>query len=175
MGNDDLEMFPHGVFRALGTDRWVAIAVRDEADWRALCVALGRADWRDDATLASADARRAHGDAIDAAISAWTETRDAGAIEAELQARGVPAHAVLDMPGLYADAQLQARGHFVDLPHPIHGTVTIEASRSRLSHTTARIPERVLTFGCDNRHVLGELLDFSDEAIAALEAKGVLA
>ncbi len=175
VGNDDLEMFPHGVFPARGADRWVAIAVRDQADWRAFCEALGRPDWRDDAALASADARRAHCTRIDEAISAWTGTRDAGAIEAELQARGVPAHAVLDMPGLYADVQLRARGHFVDLPHPIHGTATIEASRSRLSHTPARTPERALTFGCDNRRVLGELLGFSDEAIAALEAKGVLA
>jgi benzylsuccinate CoA-transferase BbsF subunit len=174
-GNDDLEMFPHGVFRALGADRWVAIAVRDAADWRALCGAIGRADWRDDATLASAEARRARAEEIDAAISAWTATREAGAIEVELQARGVPAHAVLDMPGCYADAQLQARGHFVDLPHPIHGTVTIEASRSRLSHTPARLPERALTFGCDNQHVLSELLGMSDDAIAALQAKGVLA
>jgi crotonobetainyl-CoA:carnitine CoA-transferase CaiB-like acyl-CoA transferase len=174
VGNDDREMFPHGVFPARGADRWVAIAVRDEADWRALCDALGRPDWRDDAALASADGRRACGAAIDSAISAWAETRDAGAIETELQARGVPAHAVLDMPGLYTDAQLRARGHFVELPHPIHGNATIEASRSRLSHTPARIPERALTFGCDNRRVLGELLGFADEAIAALEAQGVL-
>ena len=175
VGNDDLEMFPHGVFPARGADRWVAIAVRDATDWRALCDALGRCDWRDDAALEAVDARRAHGNAIDEVISAWSGARDAGAIETELQARGVPAHAVLDMPGLFADAQLQARGHFVELPHPIHGNATIEASRSRLSHTPARIPERALTFGCDNRRVLGELLGFSDEAIAALEAKGVLA
>ncbi|MEX2205232.1 MAG: CoA transferase [Myxococcota bacterium] len=175
VGNEDLEMFPHGVFPALGKDRWVAIAVRDEADWRALCETIGRADWRDDATLASADARRAHGATIDSSLAAWTATREASAIELELQARSIPAHAVLDMPGCYADAQLQARGHFVDLPHPLHGTVTIEASRSRLSHTPARIPERALSFGCDNQRVLGELLGLSDEAIAALQANGVLA
>ncbi len=174
-GNDDLELFPHGVFAARGRERWVAIAVRDARDWRALCEALGRSDWCDDPALASADARRACGGEIDAALSAWAAMREAGAIEAELQARGVPAHAVLDMPGVYADAQLRARGHFVDIPHPQHGTVTIEASRSRLSHTPARAPERALTFGCDNRRVLGELLGMSDDAIAALEAKGVLA
>jgi crotonobetainyl-CoA:carnitine CoA-transferase CaiB-like acyl-CoA transferase len=173
-GNEDLELFPHGAFPALGRDRWVAIAVRDARDWRALCEALGRADWRDDAALAGAEARRARGDAIDAAISAWTETREAGAIENELQARGVPAHAVLDMPGLYADAQLRARGHWLEIPHPMHGAVTIESSRSRLSHTPARNPERALTFGCDNRRVLGELLGLDDAAIAELEAKGVL-
>ncbi len=174
-GNDDLEMFPHAVFPARGTDRWVAIAVRGEADWRALCAALGRDDWQNDAVLADADARRARRNEIDAAISAWTRDRDAGAVEAELQARGVPAHAVLDMPGLYTDVQLQARGHFIDLPHPIHGIATVEASRSRLSHTPARVPERALYFGCDNRRVLGEILGYGDDRIAELEAKGVLA
>jgi benzylsuccinate CoA-transferase BbsF subunit len=79
------------------------------------------------------------------------------------------------MPGLYADAQLQARGHFVEIPHPQHGMVTIEGSRSRLSRTPARAPERALAFGCDNRRVLGELLGMDDAAITALEAKGVLA
>ena len=175
VGNDDLEMFPHGVFAARGADRWVAIAVRDHADWRALCEALGRRDWRDDARLADADARRVQHAEIDAAISDWTRAREPDAIESELQARGVPAHAVLDMPGLYADAQLRARGHFIEVAHPVHGNVTIEASRSRLSHTPARAPERAITFGCDNRKVLGELLGFSEEAIAALDAKGVLA
>ena len=174
VGNDDREMFPHGVFPARGSDRWVAIAVRHEADWRALCEALGRRDWRDDPALANADARRAKQADVDAAISAWTSARDAASVEAELQARGVPAHAVLDMPGLYADAQLRARGHFLELSHPVHGTVAIEASRSKLSQTPARAPAKALTFGCDNRRVLGELLGFSDEAIAALDASGVL-
>jgi benzylsuccinate CoA-transferase BbsF subunit len=36
-GNRDPDMHPHGVYRCEGDDRWVAIAVRDDADWRALC------------------------------------------------------------------------------------------------------------------------------------------
>ncbi|MDH4148751.1 MAG: CoA transferase, partial [Acidimicrobiia bacterium] len=37
MGNADLDMAPHGVYRSAGDDRWVAIAVRDQRDWGALC------------------------------------------------------------------------------------------------------------------------------------------
>ena len=43
-GNADRELHPHGIFPCAGEDAWVAIAVRDERDWRALCAAIGRED-----------------------------------------------------------------------------------------------------------------------------------
>ncbi len=174
MANDDVEMFPHGVFPAAGEDRWLALAVRDARDWAALCEALGRGDWRADRSLADVDTRRARRAEIDAEISSWSAARDPDRAERELQARGVPAHAVLDMPGLYADPQLRHRGHYVALQHPTLGSVTTEAPRFRLSRTPARVPARAVTFGCDNRHVLGELLGFTPQEIAALEASGAL-
>ena len=36
-GNRDASMAPHGVYPARGTDRWVAIAVRDDDEWKRLC------------------------------------------------------------------------------------------------------------------------------------------
>jgi crotonobetainyl-CoA:carnitine CoA-transferase CaiB-like acyl-CoA transferase len=174
MGNDDAELSPHGVFPAAGEDRWVAIAVRDASDWRALCDLVGRADWRSDSSLATADGRRARRAEIDAAIAEWTRARAAAESERELQARGVPAHAVLDMPGLYADSQLRHRGHYVELEHPALGTVATEAARCRLSRTPQRLPARAVTFGCDNSRVFGELLGLSADEIAALAAAGAL-
>ncbi len=35
-GNDHPRMAPHGVYPAAGEDRWLAIAVRTDAEWRAL-------------------------------------------------------------------------------------------------------------------------------------------
>ena len=43
-GNEDEEYFPHDVFPAEGDDRWVAIVVRDDAEWRALCEVIERPD-----------------------------------------------------------------------------------------------------------------------------------
>jgi crotonobetainyl-CoA:carnitine CoA-transferase CaiB-like acyl-CoA transferase len=175
VGNDDPELFPHGVFPAAGDDRWLALAVRDARDWAALCELLGRDDWRRDESLASQAARRARRRELEPVIEAWTRGRTAAAAERELQARGVPAHEVLDMPGLYADSQLAARGHFVELPHPLLGTAVSEASRFQLSRTPARLPDAGIHFGSGNRRVFGEILGLSSEAIAALEASGAIA
>ena len=173
-GNTDLDMCPHAVYPAAGEDRWVAIAARDAAEWRSLCGAIGRADLADDPELASSEGRRARADAIDAAVTAWTETRDAHEIERTLQAVRVPASAVLDMEELHACPQLALRQHFVEIPHPTHETTTIEASRFRLSRTPAGIPDGSPTLGAQNREVLEGILRYDAERIAALESSGAL-
>jgi crotonobetainyl-CoA:carnitine CoA-transferase CaiB-like acyl-CoA transferase len=164
-GNDDPDCFPHGMFPTAGDDRWVAIAVRDDDDWRALCTAIGRTD------LGDRWDRRAD---AEAAVAAWTSDREGALVEAVLQEAGVPAHVAHDMPGLFADPQLQGRGHFIEIAHDIYPSTTIESSRIRLSRTPARTPERALSLGRDNRYVLESLLGYSAERIADLEAGGAI-
>jgi crotonobetainyl-CoA:carnitine CoA-transferase CaiB-like acyl-CoA transferase len=143
----------------------VAISVRDDRDWQALCDAIGRPDMKD---------RREARQDVEAGIGAWTREREAEEIEATLQAHGVPAHTALDTPGLFADAQLQQRGHFIEIAHEMFPSMTIESSRLRFSRTPARAPERALSLGRDNRYVLETLLGYSPERIADLAARGVL-
>jgi len=164
-GNADRELHPHGIFPCAGEDAWVAIAVRDERDWRALCAAIGRED------LLS---RRGERDLVDGALAAWTRAQAPAEVEAALQAAGVPAHAVLDMPGLFACLQLQHRGHFVEIAHEIFGTTTIESSRLRFSRSREQVPESAIGFGRDNRHVLESILGYPPERVDELTARGVL-
>jgi benzylsuccinate CoA-transferase BbsF subunit len=119
-------------------------------------------------------ARRGEREVVDTALADWTRARTPAEVEAALQARGVPAHAVLDTPGLFACPQLQHRGHFVAIPHDVFGTTTIESSRLRLSRARERVPERALGFGRDNRAVLEGILGYPPERVADLEARGVL-
>jgi crotonobetainyl-CoA:carnitine CoA-transferase CaiB-like acyl-CoA transferase len=86
----------------------------------------------------------------------------------------VAAHTALDTPGLFADPQLQHRGHFIEIAHDIYSTTTIESSRLRLSRSLARTPEHSLTLGRDNRYVVETLLGYSPERVAELEERGVL-
>src|SRR5581483_11037064 len=74
-GNQDAQMAPHGVYRC--SDGWVALAIRDDRDRRALAELLG----------ATAD---------DDGIASWTIERRAHEVEELLQARGIPAHEALD-------------------------------------------------------------------------------
>jgi crotonobetainyl-CoA:carnitine CoA-transferase CaiB-like acyl-CoA transferase len=163
--NEDDSYFPHGVFACAGKDRWVALAVRDERDWRALCAEMQRDD------LAG---RRAERETVTSAVVTWCAAREAAVIERALQARGVPAHEVLDTAGLYECPQMQHRGHWLEAEHSIYQTTFIESGRLRLSALEPLKPKAAIHFGRDNELVLKGMLGYSDEKIAALSAKGAL-
>ena len=57
-GNDDATCVPHGVYPGAGTDRWVAIACQDDAQWRRLAAVIGRDDLAD---LTATDRRTRRG------------------------------------------------------------------------------------------------------------------
>lgn len=173
-GNRDPEMAPHGVYPAAGTDCWIAIVVTNDEQWQALCAAIARPDLLRDERFHTVTGRLAHQDTLDAAITAWTKERDPFQAEALLQARGVPAHAVATLHELYADPQLNHRGHFVEVEHPTHGKITIEGSRFRLSRTPARIENAAPTLGQHNQHVLETILGYSEEQITELVVAGAL-
>jgi benzylsuccinate CoA-transferase BbsF subunit len=174
VGNVDAHLAPHGVYPAAGTDRWLAIAVRDDAQWQALCEVMGRPELGQDRRFATSTARLAHRDALDLILTAWTQEHDAHVAEAVLQARGVPASVVQNSQELCSDPHLLQRGHLVQLPHPLHGTTTVEGSRFKLSRTPAHVECAAPTLGRDNQYVLETILGYSPERIAALTAAGVL-
>ncbi|NJN51972.1 MAG: hypothetical protein HC809_09570 [Gammaproteobacteria bacterium] len=117
-------------------------------------------------------AAQAAGD--DARIGAWSKRLSAAAVTAQLQAVGVPAHAVLDTPGVYADEQLAHRGHFHALAHTQFGRTTIESSRLLMSRASAKVPVNAIAYGRDNTMILEQILGYSAQRCAELERLGVL-
>ena len=111
-GNRHPELVPHGVFPARaagGTDQWVAVACLDDHQWSRLAEVL---DLDKDMTL---DERRAHEDAIETALAAYTAQFEKHACVQRLQDLGVAAGAVNDASDLFADPQANAREFFVPL------------------------------------------------------------
>jgi len=161
------------VYPTAGADEWIAIAARDERDWRALCDALG-APLATDARFATVAARRANADALDAEIARATAASPGLELEAGLQAAGVPAHVVMHGGLAAADPQLAERGHFLEAAHAVHGRAFVESSRFRLSRTPARVERAAPTLGQDTDFVLRELLGYSDLRIEELRAAGAI-
>jgi benzylsuccinate CoA-transferase BbsF subunit len=173
-GNDDPEMFPHGPFACSGEDRWVAIAVRDVDDWRALSEAIGRPKWARDPSLESLEGRRARRDEIEVAIAAWTSTRTPHEAMDALQAAGVPAGAVQTCEELFADPQLLHRDHWWHLEHAVIGRHAYDAPAWKLSRTPAQGRRAGPTLGQHTYEICRELLGLNDAAISALCTEGVL-
>jgi crotonobetainyl-CoA:carnitine CoA-transferase CaiB-like acyl-CoA transferase len=173
-GNRAPDFAPHGVFRASGKDSWVAIVARDDAQWSVLAGILGGAALAQDTRFRTLAARKENEDALEQIVSDWTRSRDAHSIEAQLQAAGVPAHVVAGTDEFVSDPQLLAREHIRRLPHPLGGESVFEAARYRLSDTPAVYERSAPHFGRDNEYVLGQLLGYDAERIAALASGGAL-
>jgi benzylsuccinate CoA-transferase BbsF subunit len=174
VGNHDLYCAPHGVYAAEGNDRWVAIACREEEQWRALCTEMGVPELATDARCSTFTARQTNRDHLDRLINEWTSTLDAHEIERRLQARGVPAHVVQDSADLYRDQQFHHRKHFVEVAHAELDTTWVENSRFTLSRSPARVERAAPMMGEHNQHVLQHILGYDDDRIAELVAGGAL-
>jgi crotonobetainyl-CoA:carnitine CoA-transferase CaiB-like acyl-CoA transferase len=168
--NRSARFYPHDVYKTAGTDCWLAIAVRDETDWRSLATVIGREDL---AALSTVEARRARSAEIDEAISAWAARRDHLRAAEALQAAGVPAAPVMPNWEIASDNHLHGRAFFVPIRHPHAGTHLYPGFPWRFSRTPAAIRRPAPMFGEHNDEVFGGLLGLSAAEIAALYADGV--
>ena len=175
-GNADERFAPHGVFGCLredDQDRFAAIAVTSDEQWRALAGEMGRPELGSDPRYATQTARLAAA-GLDGLVAAWTAGQRAADVEARLQRRGVPAHVCAGSADWTRDPQLAHRHHLRALPHPQFGTATVEGPRYLLSQTPGEVRRAAPTLGQDNEYVLRTLLGYDESAIEALAAAGVL-
>jgi len=173
-GNRSRDYCPHGAYRCAGEDRWCAIAVASDEDWRLLCAAIDRPELAADERFASAEARRAHEDAIDDVITAWTRDRDAWDVMRTLQGAGVIAGVVEDLEDMVTrDPGLSTR-HLLAVERPGEGfTFTTHAQPSRMDGETPPL-RRAPYLGEHNEEVYKGLLGLSAERFVELLAEQVI-
>ena len=173
-GNRGEHAAPHAIYPCRGEERWIAIEVPGEAEWSSLVAAMGGPAWARGERFASAAARKAHEDELDLAIAAWTRHEDAAELAARLQEAGVPAGPVQTPGELLGDPQLEGRGHFVRLAHPVLGTLPFERGGFRLSESPGAVAAPAPRLGEHGREVLCGLLGLPEAEYQRLAAEGVI-
>ena len=156
---------PHGAYRCLGADRWVAITVFTDAEWRSLVDVMGNPPWAGDPRFVTAEARERNADALDAFVESWTIQHTAEDVMARLQAAGVAAGVVQTGEDLSRDPQLQERGFFRRVPDHQGELRTIERAPYKLSRTPGSVIRAAPAFAADMTYVLRELLGMTDEEV----------
>lgn len=174
MGNRHDELAPHGVYPTAGDDRWIAIAVSSDEQWAALAQLLERSAWMDERRWATRAGRLQDAQALDAALSDATRSRDGQELMIALQARGVPAGVVLDCSEVITDPQLVHRRQWVRLDHPEMGNSLYSAPPMHLSVTPAWPRRPAPLLGQHTREVCHEWLKLDDQRIDELIEKEVL-
>jgi crotonobetainyl-CoA:carnitine CoA-transferase CaiB-like acyl-CoA transferase len=178
-GNRSPLAAPQGLYPCAGgqpgAEKWMALSVATDAQWRALCSALGDPEWALDSPLETQAGRRKAHDAIDERLRDWTRKRERPEIVAELRALGIPASEVADPCRLLeTNPQFQARGYFETPEHPVVGAIPLPSLPFRYASIDCWLRTPAPTIGQHNEPVLGGLLGLSSDELRDLEAEGVI-
>jgi crotonobetainyl-CoA:carnitine CoA-transferase CaiB-like acyl-CoA transferase len=113
-------------------------------------------------------------DAFDELVAAWTRTQPAEAVVETLRAQGIPAEQVMTGERMYEIAQLDARGYYEELAHPVTGSHRYPGWPFRITPGPARHHRGgPPTLGLHNDEILRGL-GLSAEELAALRAERVI-
>ena len=171
-GNRQQGVAPQGVYRCFGDDRWVAISVTDDSEWRSLCAVAGLPEGWAGWELWEREARH---DEIDVALGIWSRSISPADAVLRLQARGVIAAVVADARDLLENEHLADRSFWAELVHADAGFLRYPGCPVRLSETPATYRRPAPGLGEHNAEILAELLALDADAVDQLQREGVLA
>ena len=175
LGNRSLHTAPHGCYRCRGEDRWVAIAVYGDREWKSFCEVLDRAEWMRDPRFSSLPVRLENAEVLDDLIEQWTSGREAYQVMTVLQEAGVAAGVVQNTEDQrHRDRQLADREFFEEVPHAKKGTVVAAGIPVGLTGTPGRSGLAGSSVGEDNEYVFGELLGMTREEIQLATEAGAI-
>jgi len=174
VGNRDNIMAPHGCYRCLGEDKWVAVAVSSEQEWQAFCNALGNPEWTKKEEFSDGLSRLNNQEELNRLIEEWTKQHSHYEVMEILQKVGVMAGACLTLEELKSDRQLREREFLLDIEQPLIGKLCLSRMPWRLSGTPGGNYYRAPLLGEHNNYVFGELLGMPEQEIRRLEEEKVI-
>ena len=168
-GNSDRYFYPHGVFKALGEDSWVAIAITNQEEWKSLVTQIGAPT---ELLELDVNERRLRSEQIDQVVESWTSRFPAEQAMNTLQRAGVPASSSFASEELSKNIHLNQRGFFEMLDD--------RNGESRLMPTLPWQWDggirpnfgRPPSLGGDTKSVLKSTLGYLDSEIARMEEAG---
>ncbi|MDP6102041.1 MAG: CoA transferase [Dehalococcoidia bacterium] len=175
---------PHNTYRCAGDDeivngqprqRWCAISVFTEDEWKAFCTAIGSPAWTNDSKFASNVDRVANEDELDQLIEEWTIDKMPHEVMHRLQSVGIASGAVqTNEDKIVRDPQLRSREFIQKVVHrEIDESFETDSLPIKFSHTEARIRYGSPPLGADTNYILTEVLGLSGAEIAELVEQAV--
>jgi crotonobetainyl-CoA:carnitine CoA-transferase CaiB-like acyl-CoA transferase len=161
---------PHNAYRTKGGgyNDWCVIACFFDGEWQRLVDLMGRPAWATDPKFDGVRGRIQHQEEMDQGIEQWTQTFDKYALTEKCQAAGIRAMPVQSAEDLVErDPQLQARGLYPEMDHPVLGRHKFLGIPFKLSKSPAALQRPAPLLGQHTREVLQKLLGLSLPEIRA--------
>ena len=177
VGNTSRWLAPHGIYPCAGKDRWAALSVATEEEWKSLCseIAADGLNWQCDSRYGTAEGRIADAGELERLIAEWTRGQDNRALAARLQACKVRCTPVLSVEELETDEHTVARQFLQQAEHPGLGMMSITSTPWMFDGERPKVRGAGPLLGSANEEILCGLLGISREMVARYEAEGILA
>jgi len=173
-GNRSERGAPWGSYPCSGVEQWIAITIRDDADWQRLRVAMGDPSWAADESYSTLEGRVAAHDEIDERLRDWTRLQTTQVLAATLQMFKIPAAPMFAARDQLHDPHLQARGygHWVDQQGL--GWIAFEGPAFHASGMKEVVIRQAPLVGEHTREIARELLGLDASEIERKIAEGIL-
>jgi crotonobetainyl-CoA:carnitine CoA-transferase CaiB-like acyl-CoA transferase len=166
---------PHGVYPALGDDRWIAISVYTEDEWYKLVNVMGDNGLLVNPSFETMEARYRNHKELDDVVGRWTAHFDAVELMTRLQAAGVRAGAVQTAQDVFDDdPQTLARQVMFSLNHPVIGEARLESAPILGGAVDPDHWRSAPLLGEDNDYVFRGILGMGDDEYQALIDEGAM-
>ena len=170
---------PHGAYPCEGWDRWIAISVYSDEEWRALRGVLGDPEWARASKFESVSSRVLHQDELDRLLGQETAGLDPFALMERLQGAGVAAGVCQTAEDrIERDPQLEHLGFQVELSNSYVGPWKVKDFPVHMSGTPAHsggtLGRAYPCYGEDNGYVYGTLLGMDEAEQAKLAEEGIV-
>ncbi len=157
------------------SDGYFILAVGNDAQFGRFCDFAGAPELAQDPRFRTNKDRVINRQEIYALLPEVTKRKTSAEWLEGLAGLGVPAGAVNDLEGVFADPQVQARGMQIALPYPDSpsGSVDLIGNPIKMSETPVTYRHAPPTMGQHSEEILKEL-GLSEQELAKLRQKGVI-
>jgi crotonobetainyl-CoA:carnitine CoA-transferase CaiB-like acyl-CoA transferase len=155
-------------------DGHVVMVTPLDHQWEALMKLIGNTEWFERRSSEGPEGRAEDPQAMIDLIGSWMKKHTREEICSEAQALSCPISPVNSSEDVVHSEQMNARGIFAEMEHPVAGRMKIPAAPYQFSKTPWMLERAAPLLGEHNERIYCERLGFDGEELRALENAGVI-
>lgn len=153
---------------------WVAISTNAPSIVKRVMTLCGGPEAADDPRFQTPQSRVEHIDEVDAIVAGWIGQHDLQTVLDEFEKAEAAIGPAYTIDQIFEDPQYKARGDIVEVEDEDLGTIRMTNAFPFMSATPGRVRHGGPRKGEHNEDVFGDILNLSEEEIAALKDEGVI-
>ncbi len=173
LGNRFPDGAPRNLYQA-ADGQWMALSANSQGVWEQLARAIGREDMLEDPRFKTNELRVKNVEELDEIVGGWIKARPLQEGIEYLQKAGAVVSAIYNTDQILKDPHYQARGDFVEVPHPVLGPVKMPAAVPFLSRTPGEVRTPGPDLGQHNAEVYTGLLGATPQEVKTWKEQGII-